>query len=132
MDRAKNHPLHMAVAGGLRGQLAGGYDLIGAPECGGLHVLPLFIGPRPGNDTQMCEVDLLVVSSDAVRVIVEIEESSFRPTNICGKFLQSALATHFIHRTRLNAVPYADRVLFVQVSTPRSGSRAARRTCRLS
>jgi hypothetical protein len=61
-------------------------------------------------------VDLLVLSLGKVRAIVEIEESGFLPTKICGKFLQAALATHFIHESRSEAaVPYGDEVLFVQV-----------------
>lgn len=64
----------------------------------------------------MCCVDLLLVSGGRVRGIVEIEESGFLPTKICGKFLQAGLADHFIHETRPSGpLPYADRVLFVQV-----------------
>jgi hypothetical protein len=64
----------------------------------------------------MCCVDLLVIQSGTVRAIVEIEESGFLPTKICGKFLQAALATHFIHDSRAEAaIPYADEVLFIQV-----------------
>ena len=64
----------------------------------------------------MCLVDLLVVVSGQVRVIVEIEESGFLPTKICGKFLQAALATHYIHDSRPEpAMPYAEDVLFIQV-----------------
>jgi hypothetical protein len=64
----------------------------------------------------MCCVDLLVRSSGTVRAIVEIEESGFLPTKICGKFLQAALATHFIHDLNTEpAIPYADEVIFIQV-----------------
>jgi hypothetical protein len=64
----------------------------------------------------MCCVDLLVLRSGTVRAIVEIEESGFLPTKICGKFLQAALATHFIHDSRTKVtIPYADKVLFIQV-----------------
>jgi hypothetical protein len=69
-----------------------------------------------GRDTRMCDVDLLIVSGGRVMVIVEIEESGFLPTKICGKFLQSAIATHFIHDSRPEpALPYGNCVLFVQV-----------------
>jgi hypothetical protein len=51
-----------------------------------------------------------------IRAIVEIEESGFLPTKICGKFLQSALADHFIHNTRSEgAIAYGPEVLFLQV-----------------
>ncbi len=111
-----NHSLHLAVAEAIEQQVKGDGELIRDPACGGNQQLPLFVGPRKGWDTRMCCVDLLVVSSGRVRVIVEIEESGFLPTKICGKLLQSVLATHFIHDSRSEAaLPYADDVLFVQV-----------------
>jgi hypothetical protein len=61
-------------------------------------------------------VDLLVISNNAVKVIVEIEESGFHPTKICGKFLQAALSTHFLHDLQPNrCLSFADQVLFIQV-----------------
>lgn len=64
----------------------------------------------------MCCVDLLLVMDGFVHVIVEIEESGFLPTKICGKFLQAGLADHFIHDTmNKGPVPYAENVLFVQI-----------------
>ena len=78
--------------------------------------MPLFVGTHNRLDTRMCCVDLLVVYAGRVRIIVEIEESGFHPTKICGKFLQAALATHFIHESRSEkSVPYAEKVLFVHV-----------------
>jgi hypothetical protein len=111
-----SHPLHLAIAEAIEQQLNDRCALIRDTACGGNQQLPLFIGPRKGKDTRMCCVDLLVVSSGRVRVIIEIEESGFHPTKICGKFLQSAFATHFIHDSRAEVVlPYGDEVLFVQV-----------------
>lgn len=111
-----HHPLHFAVAEELQKRLAGCGELIRDSACGGAQHLPLFIGPTKGFDTRMCDVDLLIVSENQVRVIVEIEESGFLPTKICGKFLQSAIATHFIHDSRpVPAIPYSNHVLFVQV-----------------
>lgn len=111
-----SHQLHMAVAETIERQLKGSAELIRDPACGGKHQLPLFAGSRRGRDTRMCCVDLLIISADRVRVIVEVEESGFLPTKICGKFLQSALATHFIHDSQSETVvPYGDRVPFVQI-----------------
>jgi hypothetical protein len=116
-EGSSDHPLHMAVAEELQRRLSGhNSELKKDPACGGGQHLPLFIGPRRGRDSRICLVDLLVVSEGLVRVIVEIEESGFLPTKICGKFLQSALATHFVHDSQEDpVVPYADKVLFVQV-----------------
>jgi hypothetical protein len=110
------HPLHLAVAEEIQGRLPAEAELIRDPACGGAQHIPLFIGQRKARDTRMCCVDLLVVLSGEVRAIIEIEESGFLPTKICGKFLQAALADHFIHDTRAEtALPYAAQVLFVQV-----------------
>jgi hypothetical protein len=110
------HPLHVSVAEELQKQIAGRGELIRDPACGGAQHLPLFIGTTKGLGNRMCDVDLLIISEGRVRVIVEIEESGFLPTKICGKFLQSAIATHFIQDSRSEpVVPYNNRVLFVQV-----------------
>ena len=111
-----DHPLHLAVAEEVRKRLDSRFELVRDPACGGNQQLPLSVGQRKARDTRMCCVDLLVLQSGTVRAIVEIEESGFLPTKICGKFLQAALATHFIHDCRSEAaIPYADEVLFIQV-----------------
>lgn len=64
----------------------------------------------------MCCVDLLILAAGKVRGIIEIEESDFKPTKICGKFFQAALATHFIHASHPEGpISYADQVSFIQV-----------------
>jgi hypothetical protein len=81
--------------------------------------------PAVARSTRMCDVDLLIVSKNQVRIIVEIEESGFLPTKIFGKYLQSVIATCFIHDLRLgSAHPYGNRVLFVHV---RDGSKCLKR-----
>jgi hypothetical protein len=111
-----NHPLHLAVAEEIHRRLDNRFKLIRDPACGGKQQIPLFVGQRKSSKTRMCCVDLLVLSSGTVRAIVEIEESGFLPTKICGKFLQAALATHFIHDLNIEpGIPYADEVLFIQV-----------------
>jgi hypothetical protein len=111
-----NHPLHLAVAKEIQKSIKGEAELLRDPACGGAQHLPLFVGPDRGLDKRICDVDGLIVSGGKVRVILEIEESGFHPTKICGKFLQSAIATHFIHDLQQEKVtPYGDRVLFVQV-----------------
>jgi hypothetical protein len=111
-----SHPLHEAVAERIEGALSQDYELLRDPACGGEHQLPLFVGTRKAMDTRMCCADLLLLAGDRVRGIFEIEESGFLPTKICGKFLQAALADHYIHSIRKEGpVPYADRVLFIQV-----------------
>lgn len=51
-----------------------------------------------------------------LRVIVEIEESNVKPTQICGKFLTSALSHGLMHRELGDEViPFDDNTLFVQI-----------------
>ena len=65
----------------------------------------------------MCCVDLLILATGKVQGIIEIEESDFLPTKICGKFLQAALTSHFIHANLYSEgpIPYADNAFFIQV-----------------
>jgi hypothetical protein len=111
-----NHPLHQAVADAIASRLDPRFELIRDPACGGAQHLSLFVGRRKASDTRMCCVDLLILRSGQVRAIVEIEESGFLPTKTCGKFLQAALADHFIHDNRAEGpIPYGESVLFLQV-----------------
>jgi hypothetical protein len=49
-------------------------------------------------------------------MIVEIEESNVKPTQICGKFLTSALSKYYIHDTKRNEpIEMDDSVSFVQI-----------------
>jgi hypothetical protein len=111
-----HNPLHLAVAEELQKKLVGRGELIRDLACGGAQHIPLFIGLSKGLDNRVCDVDLLIILNGQIRVIVEIEESGFLPTKICGKFLQSAIATHFIHNSQSgHAIPYCNRVVFIQV-----------------
>ncbi|MFA5873478.1 MAG: hypothetical protein WC832_05900 [Anaerolineales bacterium] len=110
------HPFHLAVVKELQQRRAGRGELFQDPACGGTQHLPLFVGHTKERETHMCDVDMLIVSEGLVKIIVEIEESGFIPTKICGKFMQSAFATNFIQDSRPEHVfPYSNRVLFIQV-----------------
>ena len=110
------HPLHQAVADKIAKAVNMNCEIVRDPACGGKQQLPLFVGKHKARDTRMCCVDFLLLTGGHVCGIVEIEESGFLPTKICGKFLQAAIADHFIHDTRNEGpVPYAKRVLFVQI-----------------
>lgn len=112
----KEHPLHQAVANALQQRLDDRFCLQKDEACGGDQYLPLFIGTEKGRTTRMCCADLLILADGKVRGIVEIEESGFLPTKIYGKFLQAALATHFIQESQPEGpMPYAEEVFFIQV-----------------
>lgn len=111
-----NHPLHKAVAKRIKKNLRQGVKLLVDPACDGKQLLPLFIGKQKARETRMCCVDLLLISGGRVSCIIEVEESGFQPTKICGKFLQAALADHYIHDTQPEGpLPYGENLRFVQV-----------------
>ena len=59
---------------------------------------------------------LLVLKGNKVRLIVEIEESDVKPTQVCGKFLCSALSRYYIHEAEGNTpVEMSANVAFIQV-----------------
>jgi len=92
------------------------YSLIRDKACGGEQRIPLFSTAEKSRETEYCNVDLLVLSENKIRMIVEIEESNVKPTQICGKFLTSALANYYIHDSKRNKpVEMNGSVAFIQI-----------------
>jgi hypothetical protein len=90
--------------------------IIKDPACGGRQNVPLFCSEKKSNATEYCNVDLLILKDNKTRVIIEIEEANIKPTQICGKFLTSALSSHFIHKTgKSKPIGMDDSVLFIQI-----------------
>ena len=117
-DNAGNslHELHVAVGDIFEDRLGEGVKLVRDQACGGDQQIPLFCSEEKSNKTKYCNVDLLVIQDGKIRVIVEIEESDVKPTQICGKFLTSALARYYIHKTEGNVpIGMHDSVTFIQV-----------------
>lgn len=84
--------------------------------CGGRQNVPLFCSRKKSNATEYCNVDLLILKDNKIRVIMEIEEANVKPTQIFGKFLTSALSSYFIHELENNRlIGMDDSVLFVQI-----------------
>ena len=76
----------------------------------------MFSSEEKSKEVEYCNVDLLVLSPDGVKVIVEIEEADITPIQICGKFLASALSRYFIHERKQNArIGMSDSALFIQI-----------------
>ncbi len=111
------HPLHLAIGEFLQStRLPDDCRLIRAPECGGTHNLPLFSHEEKSNESEYCNVDALVVRNSAICFLLEIEESGLNPVKICGKFLASALSSHFVHDVLNNvASAIGPNAVFVQV-----------------
>ena len=90
-------------------------DMACMREGGVKQQIPLFCSEEKSNKTKYCNVDLLVIQDGKIRVIVEIEESDVKPTQICGKFFTSALARYYIHDTEENPIGMHESVTFIQV-----------------
>ena len=92
-----NHVLHEKLAKSISESFSSepGYKVMLDKACGGHRTLPLFMSKVKRRDTEICDVDILVVKDGKVKAIIEIEESDVKPNQICGKFLTSALASFY-------------------------------------
>jgi hypothetical protein len=119
-----SHPIHRALGKALRNtKLTTNYELVLDPACekNGKHI-PLF-REKKANATECCNVDAIILkktgpklSDREIRVIIEIEESNVKPTQVCGKLLTAELAQYYVHSRHGNAlIGKGKKVLFVQV-----------------
>lgn len=91
------HPVHMAVGECLRSYSKKfGMTCYLDPACGGSTFLPLFTDGH-SRKTETCKVDALIVRENRIKLVVEIEESNIKPTQILGKYLTTAVSKHFTH-----------------------------------
>lgn len=112
----EKHPLHKIIGKRINSNELPDYKIIKARECGGQQNVPLFSSKDKSNETEYCNVDLLIIKDNKVRAIIEIEETDVKPTQICGKFLTSALSSHYIHDSENNtSIGMSDSVLFIQI-----------------
>ena len=105
------HPLHKEI--GKRIFKSFGDNVLMDSACGGGHRLPLFCKEPKSRETQFCNVDMLILKDKKVKVIVEIDESDIKPTQVCGKFLTSALSQFYIYDSE--RYPIDDSVMFIQI-----------------
>ncbi len=110
-----NHLLHKKIGNELETYVKkfSNCRVIKSPECGGERKIPLYCSKENGHDTNYCEVDLLILSGDKIKVIVEIEESDKEPIHIFGKFLASALSPYYIYNSKIYKMD--DSVTFIQM-----------------
>lgn len=110
---ATNHPLHLKIGDIFQEVFSD--SLVKDTACGGDQHIPLFVSTEKSRKTEYCNVDLLVLKDSTVQVIVEIEESNIKPSQVTGKFLSPALSKYYIHRkTQYNPVRMAEDVTFIQ------------------
>ncbi len=110
------HPLHKVVSDAITEANLPDCTVVKEPACGGNQRIPLFCSAENSRHTEYCNVDMLVLASNRVKVIVEIEEATITPIQVYGKFLASALSSFFIHEYK-NDVPIEmnHSVLFTQI-----------------
>lgn len=114
--KKKKHPLHKIIGKCIDKNKFPNYKIIKDKDCGGPHRIPLFCSETKSNATEYCDVDLLVLKDNKIRVIIEIDESDIKPTQICGKFLTSALSSYYIHDSENNIpIGMSDLVSFIQI-----------------
>lgn len=93
-----------------------GCELILDRACSGYQSIPLFCSISKSNKTEYCNVDILILKNEKIKVLVEIDVSKIIPTQICGKFLTSALSICYIHKNKSNCIiEMDDSVAFIQV-----------------
>ncbi len=91
------------------------------------HKLPLFYQPEDeqesDKDTRLrgkifTEVDMLVLHKNEIKIVVEIEESNFKPIHLFGKYFASEMSSYYIYRPEKGKgieCWMADEVLFIQL-----------------
>ncbi|MBS7632418.1 hypothetical protein KEJ15_02185 [Candidatus Bathyarchaeota archaeon] len=110
------HSIHEEIGKILKDSLPPKYSLIRDKACGGKQRIPLFCIAKKSRVAEYCNVDLLILKENKIRIIIEIEESNVKPTQICGKFLTSALAHCYIHNSKNNEpIEMDESVTFIQI-----------------
>lgn len=110
------HPLHKIIGKIIDENLSPGYDLLKDRACDGNQNIPLFFSKEKSKQTGYCNIDLLILKDDKIKVIFEIEEANKKPTQVCGKFLTSGLSSYYIHESKENIpIGMDDSVLFIQI-----------------
>jgi hypothetical protein len=114
----KDHPLHKLIGDEVSkvSDPDRKITVVLDPACGGSNNIPLFASEDKANSTEYCDVDILIIKDDKIKVIIEIEEANVKPTQVCGKLLTSALSKCYIHKQFNNKPIWMDEsVSFIQV-----------------
>lgn len=110
------HELHYRIGEHLKSVEFENVQKVIDPACGGKQNISLFLKEDKSNDNEICNVDFMMLKNNRIKIIIEIEEANIKPTQILGKFMASALAKFYIHKTNNNLkIPMADNVCFIQI-----------------
>ncbi len=78
--------------------------------------IPIFLEEDRSLEAKICNVDILILKDGKIKIVIEIEESNIKPTQICGKFLTAVLGKYYIHRKNsYRSIQYSESVLFMQI-----------------
>lgn len=110
-----NHQLHRLIGKIIKENFSSEeFEVLLDRACGGEQNIPLFSTRKKSRATEICDVDILIMKNGKIKVIFEIEESNVKPTQICGKFLTSALSSYYIDKKN-KVFPMDNSVLFIQI-----------------
>ena len=110
------HEFHFKIGEHLKSTEIGNIQKVIDPACGGNQNIPLFLTENKSSETEICNVDFMIIQNNRIKIIIEIEEANIKPTQILGKFMTSALAKYYIHQNNKNEkISMADNVCFIQI-----------------
>jgi len=92
-----SHLLHKKVADCVESLISQNPDLsiIKDPACGGSNNIPFFLSEDAHNDTEITNVDFIVVKAGKIRLVCEIEESDKTPIRTFGKVFTVVGASYY-------------------------------------
>lgn len=68
------------------------------------------------NSTEICNVDAIIIRNNKIKIVIEIEESNVKPTQILGKMMATALSKYYIHNNDFNEpIEMDNEMCFIQI-----------------
>lgn len=113
MPNKDSHSLHKKIGNRFQYIDFPNCNIVKSSECGGAQKIPLFCSKVTKKNTKYCEVDLLFIKNNKIKVILEIEESSIMPIKIFGKFLASTLSSIYFYENSSHEMD--NSVVFIQI-----------------
>ena len=84
--------------------------------------IPLYYVDEIGRKASYCNVDLLILKDDKIKVILEIDEGDFDPLRTCDNYVASSFSQFHIHKDKEDGkrIDMGENVTFLQIiGTPR-------------
>jgi hypothetical protein len=79
--------------------------------------IPLYFVDESGRSASYCNVDLLIIKDDRIKVIFEVEEGGIDPIRICGNYLMSSFSQFHIHNEKEQGrrIPMDSNATYIQI-----------------